>query len=117
MLISDICRWKNIRQIEVGNNHIVGLTKQDTILCCGKEAACKPIRSWKEIKKIYVPRHSVGVCDYTIAIQNDGWLLVDGECWEKASSFWKKLRAQYYVEDVIMDECETLIRYRDGSTR
>ena len=116
-MADNICNWSDIRQIEVGQNHVVGLTRNDTILCCGKEKACEPIRLWRDIKKIYVPRLSVGTCDFTVAIQNDGWLLVDGECWAKASGFWKKIRAQYDVNDIIMDDCETLVRYDDGSTR
>lgn len=45
------------------------------------------------------------------------WLHVDGDCWTKGEEFWKRIRAQYDVEDVVENGTAVWVRLMDGEIR
>ena len=113
----EVARWSDITQIDAGPRHIVGLKKDGTVVAAGKSSACKPLEGWKDIKKIYVSKAAPywgKENDLTFGIGNDGWLQVDGDCWSKGREFWKRIRAQYDVSDVIENGYMVLVSTYDG---
>jgi alpha-tubulin suppressor-like RCC1 family protein len=119
-IADEVTRWSDITQIDAGPRHIVGLKKDGTVVASGKPSACKPLEEWKDIKKIYVSKAAPywgKENDLTFGIGNDGWLQVEGDCWSKGKEFWKRIRAQYDVSDVIENGYMVWVRTNDGELR
>ena len=53
----------------------------------------------------------------TFGIGQDGWLYVDGDCWPKGKEFWRRIRAQYDVSDIIENGYMLWIRTYEGELR
>lgn len=54
----------------------------------------------------------------TIGVQNSwGWLLVDGDVWSSESEYFKRIRAQYEVTDVVGNCYELWVRTNDNIVR
>jgi len=116
----DVKEWTNITQIDAGPRHFVGLRSDGTVIAAGKSTACKPLEEWKDIMKIYVSKASPlygKENDLTFGIGQDGWLYVDGDCWPKGKEFWRRIRAQYDVSDIIENGCMLWIRTYEGELR
>lgn len=96
--------WTNVSQIDAGPRHVVGVRGDGTVLAAGKSTACKPLEEWRDIKKIYISKAAPifgKENDLTFGIGHNDWLYVDGDCWPKGEEFWKRIRAQYDVSDII----------------
>ncbi len=53
----------------------------------------------------------------TFGVDMRGWLYVDGDTWSKGREFWKRIRAQYSVTDIVEDGYCMWVRTHDGITR
>lgn len=119
-IANEVSRWSNIIQIDAGPRHIVGLKNDGTVVAAGSPSACKPLETWRDIKKIYVSKAAPiweKYNDLTFGIRNDGWLEVDGDCWAKGVEFWKRIRAQYDVVDVVEDGYFVWVRTLENELR
>lgn len=119
-LMAEIREWSDICTIEAGPRHIVGLRKDGSVVAAGKPSACSPLKEWRNIRKIYVSKTSPVFGkenDLTFGIDDKGWLHIDGDLWGKGSEFWKRIRAQYDVTDVIENGYAVWVRMRDGALR
>lgn len=112
--------WKNIIRISSSEQHIVGLTGAGNVVIGGDKRYCEDAAEWKNIKKVYafdvmpyVHSHN----DQIFAIDEDDWLYVTGSPWNNARQYWRKLRAQYDVSDIVSNHDATLVRYTDGGCR
>lgn len=117
---AEVRTWKNIIRISASAQHIVGLTTEGTVVIGGDKQYCNDAAEWKNIKKVYafdvipfVQSHN----DQIFAIDEDGWLYITGSPWNDVRQYWRKLRAQYDVSDIVSNHEATLIRYTDGSCR
>ena len=118
--LEDVKSWTGIRQIDAGPRHVVGLKNDGTVVAAGKSSACKPLSEWKNIEKIYVSKASSlygKENDLTFGIDSFGWLHIDGDLWQKGEEFWKRIRAQYDVTDVIENGYAVWVRLQDGLIR
>lgn len=118
--LSDVLRWDDIIQIDAGPRHIVGLRKDGSVVAAGKESACKPLKQWQNIQKIYVSKAAPifgKVNDLTFGIDYKGWLHVEGDLWSKGEEFWKRIRAQYEVTDIIENGYAVWVRTQDREIR
>lgn len=116
----EVIEWNDIIQIDAGPRHVVGLRRDGTVVASGKPSACDPLKAWKNIKKIYVSKAAPSFFksnDLTFGIDNMNWLHVDGDCWTKSEEFWKRIRAQYDVEDVVENGTAVWVRLLDGEIR
>lgn len=119
-VVRNVAGWENIIQIEAGPRHVVGLRNDGTVVAAGKESACAPLSGWRGIRKIYVSKCAPvfrKTNDLTFGIDESGWLHVDGDLWDKGKEFWKKIRAQYDVSDVLENGYAVWIRTRYGQIR
>lgn len=119
-LLRELETWRDIVQIDAGPRHLVGLKKDGTVCCVGKKSAARYLSEWKDITKIYVSKVSPlygKTNDLTFGIDFKGWLHVGGDLWEKGEEFWKRIRAQYDVVDVLEDGYAVWVRLHDGSIR
>lgn len=116
----EVEEWTGITQIDAGPRHVVGLRSDGSVVAAGKQTACKPLEGWRDIKKIYVSKAAPVFGkenDLTFGIGHDGWLYVDGDCWPKGKEFWKRIRAQYDVSDVIENGSMLWVRTCEGELR
>lgn len=114
---SEVRTWKNIIRIASSEQHIVGLTKMKTVVIGGDKQHFEEAADWKNIKKIYafdVMPFSHSHNDQIFAVDEGGWLYITGSPWNNARQYWRKLRAQYDVSDIISNHDATIIRYTDG---
>ena len=119
-ITSEVKAWTGITQIDAGPRHVVGLKSDGTVVAAGKSTACKPLEGWKDIKKIYISKTAPifgKENDLTFGVGRDGWLNVDGDCWPKGKEFWKRIRAQYDVTDIIENGYMLWIRTDEGELR
>ena len=119
-VIRNVKEWTGITQIDAGPRHVVGLRSDGTVVAAGKSTACRPLEEWKDIKKIYISKTAPifgKENDLTFGIGRDGWLHVDGDCWPKGKEFWKRIRAQYDVSDIIENGYMLWIRTYDDELR
>lgn len=117
----DVVEWSDIKQIDAGRSHVVGLKADGSVVASGKESVCKPLQEWHNISRVYVPKSSSedeASNNLTFGIQKPhGWLLVDGDLWEKDHEFFKRIRAQYDVMDVVGDSDALWVRTWDNIVR
>lgn len=116
----EVEEWTGITQIDAGPRHVVGLRRDGSVVAAGKPTACKPLEGWRDIKKIYVSKASPVFGkenDLTFGIGHDGWLYVDGDCWAKGKEFWRRIRAQYDVSDIIENGSLLWVRTCEGELR
>lgn len=119
-VFGDVAAWSDICQIDAGPRHVVGLRRDGSVVAAGKPSACAPLSRWKGISKIYVSKVYPGfgkTNDLTFAIDNKGWLHVDGDIFTPDGEFWKCIRAQYDVTDVIENGYAVWVRMSDGHLR
>lgn len=112
--------WTNILQIDAGPRHVVGLRDDGTVLAAGKPSACKPLEEWRDIKKIYISKAAPifgKENDITFGIGYNNWLYIDGDCWPKGEEFWKRIRAQCNVSDVIENGTMVWVRTYEGELK
>ena len=116
----EVAQWADIIQIDAGPRHVVGVKRDKTVVAAGKSSVCESLRSWRNIERIFVAKE----CplygkenDLTFGIDWFGWLHVDGDTWTKGEEFWKRIRAQFDVTDIIEDGYCLWVRTSDGITR
>lgn len=116
---TEVKTWESIIQISSSEHHIMGLQRNGTVIVGGDKQHFEDARTWKNIKKIYAfDAYPFAHLDYDqlFGIDEDGWLYVTGCPWRKdARQYWRKLRGQYEVSDIINNNDATFIRYTDGS--
>ncbi|MDE7427531.1 MAG: hypothetical protein K2M79_07000 [Muribaculaceae bacterium] len=113
-----VAQWQNVRQIDAGPRHVVGLKTDGTVVSAGKETACAPLAAWTDIKKIYVSKTAPlfgKTNDLTFGIDSSGALLVDGDLWGKGEGFWNRIRAQRDVTDVVENGYAVWTRHKNGA--
>lgn len=116
----EVSQWSDIVQIDAGPRHVVGLKRDKTVVAAGKPSACEPLCRWQNIERIFVAKANslyYKENDLTFGIDLSGRLHVDGDIWSEESEFWKQIRAQYYVTDVVEDGYCLWVRTSDGITR
>ena len=120
VVAAEVRTWKHIIRISASSQHLVGLTAAGTVIIGGNKQYCEEATIWKNINKVYafdvmpfVQSHN----DQIFAIDEEGWLYVTGCPWNNARQYWRKLRAQYDVSDIVSNHDATLVRYTDGSYR
>lgn len=118
VIAAEVRTWKDITQISTSRKHIIGLAKDGTVVIGGDKQHFEDAQNWCNIKKIYAfdtnfPANN----DQVFGIDEDGWLYVTGCPWNDARQYWRKLRAQYDVCDIVSNHDATLVRYIDGSCR
>jgi|GEM_PF-240117 len=118
VVAAEVRAWKDITQISTSRKHIIGLAKDGKVVIGGYKQHFEDAQNWRNIKKIYAfdtnfPAHN----DQVFGIDEDGWLYVTGCPWNDARQYWRKLRAQYDVCDIVSNHDATLVRYTDGSCR
>lgn len=111
--------WQNVKQIEAGPKHIAVLHKDGTVSVFGdKKNVFQKVNDWKHIAKIRVSRHTYGNVDLIYAIDEEGWLYVDGDTYGSVARHnWRKIESQYDVADVVENMTATLVRLKDGYVR
>lgn len=116
----EVSQWHDIIQIDAGPRHVVGLKRDRTVIAAGKPSACEPLRSWEDIERIYVAKECPWygkTNDLTFGVDWRSWLHVAGDTWSKGREFWKRICAQYYVNDVVEDGYCLWVRTVDRITR
>ncbi len=120
----EVGRWSDVKYIDAGPWHVVGVKKDGTVVAAGKDSACKPLQEWKDIHKIYIPKAAYlhkQENDLTFGIGHGvyGWLQVAGDCWPRLEydEPWKRIYAQYDVADVIENGYIVWVRMHDGYLR
>lgn len=120
VVAAEVRTWKHLIRISASSQHLVGLTAEGSVVVGGDKQYCGEAAAWKNINKVYafdampfVQSHN----DQIFAIDEDGWLYVTGCPWNDARQYWRKLRAQYDVSDIVSNHDATLVRYIDGSCR
>lgn len=114
--IKMICELSDVVQISAGPKHVVCLLSDGTVKAFGDSKACSPLESWKNIKKIYVSQCLDGL-DFTFGITEDTRLLIDGNCPDELEQYWKEIRTQHNVTDVLERYGITLVRFSDGKMK
>lgn len=119
-IIQNVKSWSNIKQIEAGARHVVGVRNDGGVLAAGKPSACRPLENWRDIDKVYISKTAPlfgKKNDLTFGIGHNGWLHVEGDCWPKGEEFWKRIRAQYDVTDVIENGYMVWVRTYEDELR
>lgn len=119
-IVQEVRTWTNIIRISSSENHIIGLTRSGKVLVGGDKQYFEETGNWRNIKKIFafdaIPfAHAQN--DQVFGIDEDGWLYIAGCPWNNARQYWRKLSAQYDVNDIISNHDATLVRYVDGSCK
>lgn len=119
-IAQEVRTWNDIIRISSSSNHIIGLKRDGTVIIGGDKQYFEETGKWRNMKKIFAfdafPfAHSHN--DQVFGIDEDGWLYVAGCPWNNARQYWRKLCAQYEVNDIISNHDATLIRYTDGSCK
>ncbi len=111
-----ICELNDVVQICAGPKHVVCLLVDGTVKAFGDSKACNPLESWRNIKKIYVSQ-CLDDLYFTFGITEDARLLIDGNCPHELEQYWKEIRAQHNVTDILERYGITLIRFSDGKMK
>ncbi len=119
-IVQEVRNWTDITRISSSENHIIGLMRNRKVIVGGDKQYFEDIDKWRNIKKVfafdtYPFAHSQN--DQVYGIDEDGWLYVAGCPWINVRQYWRKLNAQYDVNDIISNNGATLIRYSDGSCK
>lgn len=90
----DVSAWYDIAAIECGNNHVVGLKSDGTVIASGSNnnGQCN-VMGWNNVSKIYAHKNT------TIAIKKDGTILATGEI-----KNYSELRKLKDVKEVFCNE-------------
>ena len=90
----DVSAWYDIAAIECGNNHVVGLKSDGTVIAAGSNnnGQCN-VMGWNNVSKIYAHKNT------TIAIKKDGTILATGEI-----KNYSELRKLKDVKEVFCNE-------------
>ena len=119
-IAAEVKDWKNIIRIASSEQHIIGLKDNGNVIVGGDKQHFEDAADWKNIKKIYafdVMPFARSHNDQIFGIDSEGWLHVTGCPWNNAKQYWRKLRGQYDVCDIVSNHDATLIRYADASQR
>lgn len=119
-IAQQVKEWTNVFQIDAGPRHVVGVKSDGTVVAAGKTSACKPLEGWRGIKKIYISKTAPifgKQNDLTFGIGHNNWLYIDGDYWPECEDFWKRIRAQYDVSDIIENGAIVWVRTYEGELR